>query len=173
MKKINTPLAKEDLKSLKSGDEVLLSGTIYVARDQAHKRLVSALSSGKKLPFDLRNAVIYYCGPTAAPKGRVIGSCGPTTASRMDAFTPALLNKGVAAMIGKGRRSKDVAAAIKRYRAVYFLAYAGCGALIAGFVKDAAPVAYKELGPEAIIKLEVKDLPLIVGIDSHGKDIYA
>lgn len=173
MKKINTPLAKEDLKSLKSGDEVLLSGTIYVARDQAHKRLVSALSSGKKLPFDLRNAVIYYCGPTAAPKGRVIGSCGPTTASRMDAFTSVLLNKGVAAMIGKGRRSKDVAAAIKRYRAVYFLAYAGCGALIAGFVKDAAPVAYKELGPEAIIKLEVKDLPLIVGIDSHGKDIYA
>jgi len=173
MKKINTPLAKEDLKSLKSGDEVLLSGTIYVARDQAHKRLVSALSSGKKLPFDLRNAVIYYCGPTAAPKGRVIGSCGPTTASRMDAFTSVLLNKGVAAMIGKGRRSKDVAAAIKRYRAVYFLAYAGCGALIAGFVKDAAPVAYKELGPEAVIKLEVKDLPLIVGIDSHGKDIYA
>jgi len=173
MKKINTPLTKEDLKSLKSGDEVLLSGTIYVARDQAHKRLVSALSSGKKPPFDLRNAVIYYCGPTAAPKGRVIGSCGPTTASRMDAFTPALLNKGVAAMIGKGRRSKDVTAAIKRCRAVYFLAYAGCGALIAGFVKDAAPVAYKELGPEAIIKLEVKDLPLIVGIDSHGKDIYA
>ena len=172
MKKLNIPLRKEDIRDLKSGDEVLLSGAVYVARDQAHKRLVDAINSGKKLPFEAKGQIIYYCGPAATPKGAIIGSCGPTTSSRMDSFTPALLKLGLKGMIGKGRRSKEAIAAIKKHKAVYFLAYAGCGALISEYVRKVTPVAYKDLGPEAVIKLEVKDFPLIVGIDSRGKDIY-
>lgn len=150
----------------------MLRGTVYTARDQAHKRLVEALKRGKRLPVDLRGQVIYYCGPTKTPKGKSIGSCGPTTSARMDAFTPALLKRGLAATIGKGNRSDEVKRAIRKYRAVYFVTYAGCGALLSKFVKKARPVAYKELGPEAILRLEVKDFPLIVAVDAKGRSIY-
>jgi fumarate hydratase subunit beta len=172
MIKIRAPLKEEDIKLLKAGDEVLLSGIMYTARDQAHKRLIEAVKKGKRLPFDLRGQVIYYCGPTGTPKGKVIGSCGPTTSSRMDAFTPILLKKGLRGMIGKGRRSKETIAAIKKYKSVYFLAPAGCGALLAKLVKESCLVAYRDLGPEQILKLEVKDFPLVVGIDSRGNNIY-
>ncbi|MFH1199097.1 MAG: FumA C-terminus/TtdB family hydratase beta subunit [Candidatus Omnitrophota bacterium] len=161
-----------DIKNLKAGDKFLLSGVIYTARDQAHKRLVEAIKKGGRLPIDLKNQILYYCGPTKTPKGKIIGSCGPTTSSRMDKFTPALLKAGLKGMIGKGSRSEEVAKAIKKYRAVYFLTYAGCGALLSKYVKKVAPIAYKELGPEAIYKLEVKDFTLIVGIDSRGRSIY-
>jgi fumarate hydratase subunit beta len=161
------------IKKLKAGDEIKLSGVIYTARDQAHKRLAAAIKSGKRLPIDLKGAIIYYCGPTGKPGGKVIGSCGPTTSGRMDKFTPALLKTGLKGMIGKGARSKEVIDAIKRHKAVYFLAHAGCGALINKCVKKAKAVAFKDLGPEAIHKLEVKDFYLIVGVDSHGRDIYA
>ncbi len=172
MKIINTPLDLNKIKSLKAGEELLLSGTIYTARDQAHKRLAEAIKKGSRLPFELKNAVIYYCGPTQRPKGKIIGSCGPTTSSRMDAFTPLLLAKGLRAMIGKGSRGQDVRNAIKKHKGIYFLTYAGCGALLAGHVKRAQVVAYGDLGPEAILKLEVKDFPLIVAVDSKGRSIY-
>lgn len=172
MKKIKTPLQNSDIKKLKSGQEVLLSGIIYTARDQAHKRLGETIRQGKKLPLDLKGAIIYYCGPTKTPESKVIGSCGPTTSSRMDEFTPILLKAGLKGMIGKGKRSKEVIKAIKKYKAVYFLTYAGCGALLTKYIKKAKPVAYRDLGPEAIYSLEVKDFPLIVGIDARGNDIY-
>ncbi|MFC1804404.1 FumA C-terminus/TtdB family hydratase beta subunit [Candidatus Omnitrophota bacterium] len=172
MKRIVAPLG-QDLSKLKAGEIVCLSGLIYTARDQAHQRLTEALKKGRKLPVNLRGQVIYYCGPTARPRGKVIGACGPTTASRMDDFTPALLKAGLKGMIGKGRRCREVARAIKKYKAVYFLTYAGCGALLAGYIKKAKPVAYRGLGPEAIHRLRVKDLPLIVGIDAEGRSIYA
>jgi fumarate hydratase subunit beta len=168
MKKITTPLNQRQIQNLKAGDEVLLSGTIYTARDQAHKRMNQA----KKMPFDIRDQVIYYCGPAKTPKGMIIGSCGPTTSSRMDEFTPALLKAGLKGMIGKGRRSPEVAGVIKKYKAVYFLTFAGCGALITKYIKSAKLLAYRDLGPEAIVKLEVKDLPLIVGIDAKGNNVY-
>ena len=168
MKRISAPLTEKEINSLKVGDEVRLSGIIYTARDQAHKRMVEA----KRMPFELRGQVIYYCGPTKTPKGMIIGSCGPTTSARMDLFTPALLKAGLKGMIGKGVRSKEVVSAIKKYKAVYFLAYAGCGALIAEYVKKTTPVAYPDLGPEAIVKLEIKDFPLIVAIDKTGRSIY-
>jgi fumarate hydratase subunit beta len=159
-------------QNLKIGDEIKLSGVIYTARDQAHKRLVEVIRSGKKLPLDLKGAIIYYCGPTGTPEGKIIGSCGPTTSGRMDKFTPVLLKAGLKGMIGKGTRSKDVVEAIKKHKAVYFLAHAGCGALINKCIKKARIVAFKDLGPEAIRRLEVKDLYLIVGIDSRGRNIY-
>jgi len=172
MKKINASLIDRQIEGLRVGDTVLLSGTIYTARDQAHKRLTEAIKKNKKPPIDLKNAVIYYCGPTRTPKGKIIGSAGPTTSSRMDEFTPLLLRKGIKAMIGKGSRSKEATAAIKKYKAIYFLAFAGCGALLSKYIKKATPIAYKDLGPEAILKLEVKDFPLIVGIDAKGRNIY-
>ena len=150
----------------------MLTGVIYTARDQAHKRLMEEIISGKKLPIDLKDQIIYYCGPTKTPKGKVIGSCGPTTSARMDEFTPALLQAGMKGMIGKGRRSGEVAVAIKKNKAVYFLTYGGCGALLSKCVKKARPAAYQDLGPEAIYELEVEDFPLIVGIDARGNDIY-
>lgn len=159
-------------EKLKAGDEILFSGVIYTARDQAHKRLSEAIANKKKLPINLKGAIIYYCGPTQTPKGKVIGSCGPTTSSRMDAFTPLLLKHGLMAMIGKGRRSQEVKAAIKKYKGIYFLTYAGCAALLSKYVKGAKIVAYRDLGPEAILKLEVKDFPLIVAIDANGRSIY-
>ncbi|MGA2775709.1 MAG: FumA C-terminus/TtdB family hydratase beta subunit [Candidatus Omnitrophota bacterium] len=168
MKKINAPLNQRQIQNLKAGEGVLLSGIIYTARDQAHKRMVE---SGK-IPFDIRNQVIYYCGPTKTPKGMTIGSCGPTTSARMDEFTPVLLKAGLKGMIGKGSRSKEVIAAIKKYKAVYFLAFAGCGALITEYVKSAKPLFYRDLGPEAVMRLEVKDFPLIVAIDNKGRSIY-
>ena len=172
MRKINLYSEAQEIKRLKAGDQVLLSGMIYTARDQAHRKLSEAIKKNKKLPLDLKGQVIYYCGPTRTPKGKIIGSCGPTTSSRMDEFTPALLKKGVLAMIGKGRRSQRVIQAIKKYKAVYFLTYAGCGALLSKYIKSAEPVAYKDLGPEAIYKLEVRDFPLIVGVDTKGRSIY-
>lgn len=168
MKIIKTPLEKDKIKNLKAGDAVTLDGVIYTARDQAHKRLVQA----KKAPFKLKGAVIYYCGPTPAARGKVIGSAGPTTSRRMDEFTPALLGRGLLGMIGKGSRSKEVIQAIKKYKGVYFLTYSGCGALLSKYIKKKEPVAYADLGPEAIYKLEVKDFPLIVGIDTKGRSIY-
>lgn len=160
------------MKYLKAGDEISYTGKLYTARDQAHKRLVEAIRSGKRLPIDLKGQVIYYCGPTRAPKGRVIGSCGPTTASRMDEFTPVLLKAGIKAMIGKGRRSDEVIKAIKKHKAAYFLTYAGCGALLSQYVLEKKLAAYPDLGPEAIYELEVRDFPLIVAVDSKGRNIY-
>ncbi len=172
MKSIKAPFTKADLKKLRAGDEVLLSGIIHTARDQAHKRLVSLIEKGKKLPLDLNGQVIYYCGPTASPRTKPIGSCGPTTSSRMDDFIEPLLKKGLAAMIGKGRRSPKVKSLIKKYKCVYFIAPSGCGALLAKRVVENELVGFAELGPEAIRKLKVVELPLIVGIDSKGNDIY-
>ena len=172
MKKINTPLGLNKIKSLKAGQEILLSGTIYTARDQAHQRLAQAIKAHKALPFKLQDAVIYYCGPTQTPKGKVIGSCGPTTSSRMDAFTGMLLANGLRGMIGKGSRSQEVRGAIKKHQGVYFITYAGCGALLSKYVKSVKKVAYIDLGPEAILKLEVEDFPLIVAIDVNGRSIY-
>ena len=172
MKKIETILKESEVKRLKTGDELFLSGVIYTARDQAHKRLVEAIKKGCKLPIDLKNQIIYYCGPTKTPKGKIIGACGPTTSSRMDTFTPVLLKVGLAGMIGKGSRAKEAREAIKKYKAVYFLTYAGCGALLAKYVEKATPVAYANLGPEAILKLEVEDFPLVVGIDSKGRSVF-
>ena len=160
------------LRKLKAGQEILFSGTIYTARDQAHQRLVNLIKAGKKLPLDLKGKMIYYCGPTATPKGKVIGSCGPTTSSRMDNFVAPLLKQGLLAMIGKGRRSKAVRELIKKHQAIYFLAPAGCGALLAKKVIKNKLVAFKDLGPEAIYELEVKNFPLLVGIDSVGYSIY-
>lgn len=166
------PLIRKNIENLRVGERILLKGTIYTARDQAHKKLLEAIKKRQRLPINLKDAIIYYCGPTKTPKGKVIGSCGPTTSSRMDEFTPALLKAGLLGMIGKGSRAKEVITAIKKYKAVYFLTYAGCAALLSKYVKKAKPVAYRNLGPEAIYKLEVKDFPLIVGIDTRGNDIY-
>ena len=160
------------IQQLNAGDNFLYRGTLYTARDQAHKRMTEAIKKGKRLPIDLKGAVIYYCGPTKTPPGKIIGACGPTTSSRMDEYTPALLKAGLKGMIGKGCRSKEVISSIKKFKAVYFLTYAGCGALLAKFVKKATLLAYRDLGPEAIFRLEVEDFPLIVGIDSKGNSIY-
>ena len=160
------------LNKLKAGNEVVLTGVIYTARDQAHKRLVEALARGRKPPINLKGKIIYYCGPTRTPKGKVIGSCGPTTSSRMDEFTAALLKAGISGMIGKGEHSGEVRQAIKKYKGVYFLTHAGCGALLSKYVIAKTLVAYQDLGPEAIYQLTVKDFPLVVGIDSRGRSIY-
>lgn len=164
-------IAKNDWRKLRAGDEILFTGTIYTARDQAHARLAALIKAGRKLPFELAGAVIYYCGPAGTPPGRVIGSCGPTTSRRMDGFTPLLLSRGLAATIGKGGRSPEVRAAIRRHKAVYFVTYAGCGALLAGNVVSKKACAFPELGPEAVYRLEVVDFPLIVAIDARGKAI--
>jgi len=171
MRRIYIPLKDEDIQKLKAGDEVLLSGCLYTARDQTHIRLLKDIGQ-KTLPIDLRGQAIYYAGPTPAPSGKIIGSCGPTTSGRMDAFTPALLKAGIKAMIGKGRRSEEVRQAIGRHKAVYFLTIAGAGAYLSKKIVEARPVLYKELGTEAVYKLKVKDFPVIVGIDSRGRSIY-
>ncbi len=162
----------DNISGLKCGEEVFFTGSFYTARDQAHRRFAQAINDKKRLPIDLGGAALYYCGPTATPKGKVIGSCGPTTSSRMDNFTPLLLKNGLKIMIGKGSRSKEVIDAIKKYKAVYFIAPAGCGALLSICVKKKTLVAYKDLGPEAVFRLEVKDFPLIVAIDTKGRNIY-
>ena len=156
-----------DYRKLKIGEEILLNGIIYTARDRAHKRLVEAITKGKKLPIDLKGQIIYYCGPTNTPKGKIIGSCGPTTAGRMDRWTLPLLKAGLKGMIGKGNRSDEVIRAIKKYKAVYFLTYAGCGALLSKYVCKKRLVAYADLGPEAIYELEVRDFPLIVAVKAE------
>jgi len=170
--KLSTPITKQKAAALKVGDEVLLSGIIFTARDAAHKKLHDILDAGKKLPINLVDAVVYYAGPAPAPARRPIGSCGPTTSSRMDPFTPKLIKLGLRAMIGKGDRSDEVRKEIVKYGCVYFIATGGLGALLAMKVKSCRPILFKELGTEAIHKLEVKDFPLIVGIDTKGRDIY-
>ena len=169
---LSLPLTKEDISSLRAGDSVYLSGVIYTARDAAHKRMSEALSKGEALPMEIKDAVIYYMGPSPARPGRPIGSAGPTTASRMDKYTPALLDLGMQAMIGKGRRSDAVKEAMIRNGAVYFAAIGGAGALLSKAIVDAEVVAYEDLGTEAIRKLTVKDFPAIVVIDSQGNDLY-
>ena len=169
--RIRTPLTAKDVERLRAGDKVLLSGIIYVARDAAHERLVQELEKGNRLPFDLRGQTIYYMGPSPAPPGRVIGSAGPTTASRMDGFTPRLLAAGVRAMIGKGKRSTEVKEAIKRRQAVYFAAVGGVAALLSKCITQSETVAYADLGPEAVLKLSVTDFPVIVVNDLHGGDL--
>lgn len=170
---ITTPIEEKVRKKLCAGDSISLSGVIYTARDAAHKRMVEALRSGKPLPFDIAGQTLYYMGPTPARPGRIIGSCGPTTSSRMDAFTPVLLAAGLVAMIGKGERSAEVKEAIKKQRAVYFVTYGGAGALLSRTVRLAEVVAYPELGAEAVMRLEVEDFPVIVAGDMHGGDLFA
>lgn len=172
MKRITTPLTKLVRAELKCGERVLLSGTIYTARDAAHERLAHLIAQKKKLPFDVKNSVIYYAGPTPKRKDGLPGSCGPTTSSRMDKSTPVLLKMGLGATIGKGRRSDQVKKLTKRHKAIYFLTIGGAGAYLAKKIKSSEVLAFKDLGPEAIYKLEVEDFPLFVGVDSKGKDIY-
>lgn len=171
-KKITTPLTKEMVKTLHAGDYVYITGTIYSARDAAHKRLTETLAKGEALPLPLENEIIYYLGPTPAKPGQAIGSAGPTTASRMDKYAPALLDLGQTAMIGKGRRSEAVIASMKKNTAVYFAAVGGAGALLSKCIKKADIIAYEDLGAEAIYKLEVEDFPVIVVIDCEGKNLY-
>jgi len=171
--KLQTPLTDSDVEKLHAGDRILLSGVVYTARDAAHRRLHELLQAGKPLPIDLRGQVIYYTGPTPAKPGRVIGSAGPTTSGRMDAYTPALIAHGLKGMIGKGRRSQDILDTMKRYKAVYFGATGGAGALLARHIKKAEIAAYEDLGPEAIYRLEIEDFPVIVINDVHGGDLYA
>lgn len=169
---LTTPLTSAQAQQLKSGDTVLLSGTIYTARDAAHKRLCEALERGETLPLNLQNTVIYYAGPTPARPGEVIGSCGPTTSGRMDAYAPTLMRQGVIGMIGKGARSAQVVEAMKECGAVYFAAIGGAGAVMASCVKQAEVVCYDDLGSEAVRRLTVENMPLTVIIDSEGRNLY-
>ncbi len=171
-RRISTPLSDETALSLKSGESVLISGTIFTGRDAAHRRISECISAGKPLPFDVRGQVIYYVGPSPAPPGKVIGSAGPTTSGRMDPFTPALLDLGLKGMIGKGTRSGTVVESMVKNGAVYFGAVGGAAALIAGSIVQADVVAWPELGPEAVFRLQVRDLPVIVVIDAFGNDLY-
>ncbi|MCF6150125.1 MAG: Fe-S-containing hydro-lyase [Candidatus Kuenenia sp.] len=169
---INTPLSDAVVEELKIGDKVKISGTLYTARDAAHKRLVNLIDQGKELPFDIKNQIIYYVGPSPAPPGKPIGSCGPTTSYRMDKYAPLLLSLGLKATIGKGGRSGEVVEAMKKYKAVYFVATGGAAALLAQSVKKMEIVAYEDLGTEAIRKLEVENFPAIVANDIYGNDLY-
>lgn len=172
VKKIKLPLTEKDIVSLKSGDSLLLSGVLYVARDAAHRRMVESLEKEESLPFDIKGQTIYYMGPSPAPPGKVIGSAGPTTSTRMDAYTPRLLTAGLKGMIGKGVRSAEVREALKKYRAVYLAAVGGAGALLSKAVVKSEVVAYPDLGLEAVLKLEVKDFPATVIDDIYGGDLY-
>lgn len=169
---IKTPLSKEDAAKLKAGDYVYITGTIYTARDAAHKRMYEALEKKESLPMDMENNVIYYMGPSPAREGRPIGSAGPTTASRMDKYAPSLMDLGLKGMIGKGKRSQEVKDAIVRNGGVYFAAVGGAGALLSKSILSSEVIAYEDLGTEAIRKLEVKDFPVIVVIDKDGNDLY-
>ena len=171
-KKITSPISEDVIKGLKAGDQVLISGVVYVGRDAAHKRLVEALDRGDKLPFEVKGQTIYYMGPSPTKPGKVIGSAGPTTSGRMDAYTPRMLEAGLKAMIGKGLRSPEVKEAIKKHRAVYLASTGGAAALIAKSITKSQVIAYEELGPEAILRLEVKDFPAVVINDCHGGDLY-
>ena len=172
MKILKPPLKREDIDALVAGDKVLITGVIYTGRDAAHKRLVDLLDGNKPLPFDVNGAVIFYVGPTPAPPGRPIGSAGPTTSYRMDAYAPRLMEKGLRAMIGKGPRDANVKDAMKKYGCVYLAATGGAGALVAETVKKAEVIAFDDLGPEAIRRLEVVDFPVIVINDTKGNDLY-
>ena len=170
--RIQLPMSAETAGTLRAGDSVLLSGVVYTARDAAHKRLCTLAAEGKPLPFDVNGAVIYFVGPTPAKPGQVIGSAGPTTSYRMDAYSPTLIARGQTGMIGKGRRSAAVVDAMKKYGAVYFGAIGGCGALLSQCIKKAEVIAYEDLGAEAIRRLEVEDFPVTVVIDTLGNDLY-
>jgi fumarate hydratase subunit beta len=172
IRRIETPLNNKLIESLTAGEKVYLSGFIYTARDTAHKRFMDVLNAGKELPFDIKDQTIYYCGPSPASPGKVIGACGPTTSSRMDLYTPKLLLFGLKGMIGKGKRSPAVKEAIKQYKAVYFGATGGAGALLSHSVVSSEIIAYEDLGPEAVVKLEVRDMPLFVINDIYGNDLY-
>ena len=169
---ISVPLSKEDAKSLKVGDYVYLTGTIYSARDAAHKRMSETLAKGEALPIEMEGNVIYYMGPSPAREGRPIGSAGPTTSGRMDPYAPTLLDLGLRGMIGKGKRTQEVKDAVVRNGAVYFAAVGGAGALLSHCIKEAEVVAYPELGPEAIHRLVVEELPAVIVMDSEGNDLY-
>ena len=171
-KYINAPISDEDAKSLHSGDYVYITGIIYTARDAAHKRMYEALQNGQEVPMPLKNNIVYYMGPSPAREGRPIGSAGPTTASRMDKYTPRLLDLGMGAMIGKGKRSQAVIDAIVRNGAVYFAAVGGAGAILSKCIKESEVIAYDDLGTEAIRKLTVENMPMIVVIDSEGNNLY-
>lgn len=169
---LHTSQINEFAENLKAGDRVLLSGTVYTARDAAHKRIKILLDNNEELPFDLRNSVIYYAGPTPTPEGLAIGSCGPTTSSRMDKFSPEFLDLGLVAMIGKGPRSNEVCEAIIRNKAVYFCAVGGAGALASKCIINCEVIAFEDFGCESVKRLEIKDFPLIVAIDSNGGNLF-
>ena len=169
---INAPIDNEIVNSLKAGDCVYITGTIYTARDAAHKRMYEAIKNGENIPFELKNNIIYYLGPSPAREGQVIGSAGPTTSSRMDKYTPLLLEHGLKGMIGKGKRSDNVIESMHKNNAVYFAAIGGAGALLSKCIKKAEVIAYDDLGTEAIRKLTVKDFPAIVVIDAEGNNLY-
>ena len=169
---LNVPFSKDDIKDFETGDMVYLSGVIYSARDAAHKRMIEAYENGEPFPFDIKNQTVYYLGPTPARPGAIIGSAGPTTSGRMDKYTPTLLDKGLIGMIGKGRRSECVIDSIKRNKCIYFAAVGGAGALLSKCIKASEVIAYDDLGPEAIRKLTVENLPVIVVIDSDGRNLY-
>jgi fumarate hydratase subunit beta len=170
--KLKTPLKDEDVCRLKAGDAVSLSGVIYTGRDAAHKRITQAMAEGKETPFPLEGAVIFYVGPSPAPPGKVIGAAGPTTSYRMDPFAPTLIKNGLKAMIGKGKRNQDVKDAMQQHKAVYLAAIGGAGALVAKAIKEAEVIAYPDLGPEAVRRLVVEDMPLICVNDVNGGDLY-
>ena len=172
VKRVTLPLTDETLKELKAGDNVLLNGVIYVGRDAAHKRMVEALDQGKPLPFDIKGQTIYYMGPSPAKPGQPIGSAGPTTSGRMDSYSPRLMAEGLKGMIGKGMRSQAVKDALKEYKAAYFAAIGGAGALISKSIKTSEVIAYEELGAEAVRRLEVEDFPVTVINDIYGGDLY-
>ena len=169
---ITVPLNRETARTLKAGDSCLISGVIYTARDAAHKRLCELAAEGKALPLDVKDAIIYFVGPTPAKPGQAIGSAGPTTSYRMDAYSPTLISLGLTGMIGKGKRGPEVVSAMREHGAVYFGAIGGCGALLSKCIKKAEIVAYEDLGAEAIRRLEVEDFPAIVIIDSEGNNLY-
>lgn len=169
---ISAPISDEDAKSLRAGDYIYITGTIYTARDAAHKRMAEALAAGQQLPLDMKNNIIYYMGPSPAREGRPIGSAGPTTASRMDKYAPALLDLGLKGMIGKGKRSQAVRDAVIRNGAVYFAAVGGAGALLSKRIQSSEVIAYEDLGTEAIRKLQVENFPVIVVMDSVGNNLY-
>ncbi|MBE6008833.1 MAG: Fe-S-containing hydro-lyase [Lachnospiraceae bacterium] len=169
---IKTPLTKEKVRELKAGDIVKITGYIFTARDAAHKRMTEAVQKGEKLPFDPEDQIIYYVGPTPAKPGEVIGSAGPTTSGRMDAYAPKMMELGLTGMIGKGKRSIDVKEAMKNYGAVYFAATGGAAALISSHIKEAEIIAYEDLGTEAVRRLYIEDFPAVVVIDSFGNDLY-
>lgn len=172
MKRVSAPLTDSVVQDLRAGDEVLISGVIYAARDAAHKRMVDLLTRGEPMPFDIKGQVIYYAGPTPTRPGEIIGSAGPTTSYRMDPYAPLLIQHGLKGMIGKGQRTEPVVEAMKKFKAVYFAAVGGAGALIARAVRSNKIVAYEELGPEAVRMLEVVDFPVIVAQDCYGGDLF-